>query len=405
MNVLITDGESRSALAVTRSLGKKGCRVIVTSPEERSLASTSKFCRLGIRVPDPLHDGNNYVKAISEIAAKEAIEFIFPMTDQSINQLNQGQGRLPITTVLACPPAEVMQAVFDKARLFHIAENLCVPIPKTLYLANEGELSANIEKIEHYPIVVKPAFSKIPDGEGFLPTGVRYASSRDELKYLYATSRVLRYPSMIQERIVGPGTGLFTLYCTDRHLALFSHRRLREKPPSGGVSVVCESVPLDEEMVEAAGRLLSAVGWDGVAMVEFKRDQRDGRAKLMEINGRFWGSLQLAITCGIDFPTLLLDHLQGIDPPTILSNYQVGHKLKWFFGTLDHLLIRLKSNRDELDILLDAPSRLKSIIDFMRVKEKNTSFDVFDCNDRGPFWLEARLYIRQVLRSRGWSGK
>lgn len=398
MNVLITDGENRSALAVTRSLGRKGCRVVVTGKEARSLASSSKFCQQGLPVPDPLLDGADYVKAIGEIVAREAIDVIFPMTEQSIHLFNQDRNRLSGRVVLASPPAAKMLAVADKVSLFQLAEKLGVPVPKTLYLTGPEDLAARIGEIDRYPVVVKPTLSSIPEGQGFISGGVRYAKSQGELERLYGTQKALRYPSMIQEKIEGPGTGLFSLYDNDRHLALFSHRRLREKPPSGGVSVVSESVPLDEEMVEAADRLLSAVGWTGVAMVEFKRDLRDDQAKLMEINGRFWGTLQLAIACGVDFPGLLLDHLQGNTPLSPIRDYRVGYKLKWFFGTLDYLLIRLKHSGEKLNLPSGSPSRQQSIIDFLKVREKNTSFDVFERNDPGPFWFEGRSYICEAMR-------
>ena len=199
---------------------------------------------------------------------------------------------------------------------------------------------------------------------------------------------------MIQERIEGPGTGLFTLFDRDRHLALFSHRRVREKPPSGGVSVVSQSVELDEEMVEHAKKLLSAVGWQGVAMVEFKRDNRDGQAKLMEINGRFWGTLQLAITCGVDFPGLYLDMLEGRVTEGVIRHFKIGHRVKWFLGTLDHLLIRLKSRDSELNLPPGYPSKWRAVVDFLHVWERNTSFDVFDRNDLQPFLFEARNYFK-----------
>jgi predicted ATP-grasp superfamily ATP-dependent carboligase len=400
MNVLITDGENRSALAVTRSLGRKGCSVVVTGMDTRTLASSSRFCRRGVCAPDPLRQGEEYVSAVGEIAVRESIDVIFPVTEQSIHLLGDARHRLPKEVILACPSAEKMRAISDKSALFRLAESLGVPVPRTLYLDTPSELSAISREIEHYPVVVKPALSKIPLAEGFLSAGVRYASSREELERLYETSEALRYPSMIQERIVGPGTGLFTLYGSAGHLALFSHRRLREKPPSGGVSVLSESVPLDEEMVEASGRLLSAVGWDGVAMVEFKRDQRDGRAKLMEINGRFWGSLQLAIACGVDFPALLLDHILGKTPSTREKQYRVGHRLKWLLGSLDHLLIRMMNSDVKLDLPPGYPSRWRAAIDFLKVYEKNMSFDVFDRKDPGPFWFEGRSYLRQAWRGK-----
>lgn len=397
MNILITDGENRSSLAVTRSLGRRGCRVVVTGATARSLASSSRYCSVGLAVPDPLLRAADYIKAIGEIAEREAVDFIFPMTEQSIYLLNLIRDSLPGRTRLACAPTEMMQAVSDKSALCRLAESLGVFVPRTCYLAGPDELPACLEKIDRYPVVIKPALSRIRQEGGFLSAGVRYASSARELEHLYATSPVLRYPSMIQEKIVGAGTGLFTLYDGDRHLALFSHRRLREKPPAGGVSVVSESIPLDPELVEAAGRLLSAVGWSGVAMVEFKRDRQDGKAKLMEINGRFWGSLQLAIACGVDFPSLLLDHLQGKRMRLPAGEYLVGHKLKWFFGTLDHLLIRLRHSAAELNLPPGAPSKMRAVMDFMTVAEKNTSFDVFDRDDPHPFWLEARSYLLSAM--------
>lgn len=396
MRILVTDGEQRSALAATRSLGRKGCHVIVCSKSPISLSSSSRYCHMSIMVPDPLSNGTAYLDAIYDIVLNKSIDVIFPMTEQSIHLLNIDRSRLPENTVLACPTADLMLAVSDKAHLFRSAESLNVPIPKTFYVNTPDDLSSVISQIEHYPVVVKPSLSRRQAGEHFLSGGVKYADSKDDLQMVYASNNVLRYPSIIQERVVGPGMGLFTLYAGNHHLALFSHKRLREKPPSGGVSVVSESVPLDDEMVVVAGRLLSAVGWNGVAMVEFKRDQRDGKAKLIEINGRFWGSLQLAIACGIDFPSLLLDHLQGINPTIALKDYRVGHKLKWFLGTLDHLLIRLKHSEEELNLPPGSPSKWQAVLDFLKVCENNMSFDVFDRDDPAPFWFEARSYFHML---------
>ena len=162
--------------------------------------------------------------------------------------------------------------------------------------------------------------------------------------------------------------------------------------------MVCESVPLDEEMILAADRLLAEVGWVGVAMVEFKRDLRDGRARLMEVNGRFWGSLQLAIACGVDFPALYLALLQG-GHPAPFREYRVGHKLKWFLGTLDHLAIRLRKSGEALNLAPGAPSRWQALADFLKVWEKDCSFDVFDRSDPRPAWCECRDYLRQLLGS------
>lgn len=401
MKILVTDGDARSSLAATRSLGRKGYYVLVSGGAARTLASNSRFCRQGLSVPDPLKNSEEYKAAICDIVHREDVHVILPMTEQSIYLLNQVRIKLPHGVMLACAETVQMQALSDKVRLYKLAESLGVAIPQTFFLQSKNSLPSVIHNITDYPVVIKPSLSRIATSDGFLSTNVSYARDRAELEAQYATNPALRYPSMIQEKIVGPGTGLFTLYDKDRHLALFSHRRLREKPPSGGVSVVSESVPLDEEMVEAAHRLLAAVGWQGVAMVEFKRDRRDGQAKLMEINGRFWGTLQLAITCGVDFPRLLLDTLQGKKLIHKRGGYLLGHKMKWFFGTLDHLLIRLKNSDAALNLPPSAPSKWEALLDFAKIWSKNTSFDVFDRRDIAPFVHEVKSYLGQIMRGNG----
>lgn len=400
MNILVTDGNSRSALAVTRSLGKKGHKIIVTATSSSSLAAASRYCSQSIATPDPLANADAYAATIREVAVRENIDCIYPMTEQSIYCLNPYRDDFTASTILACPPQPMMAYVSDKLLLCKTAEELQVPIPKTIYVQKAAELSKYINQIENYPVVIKPARSKVQVGNTFLSGGVRYAHDKDELQRIYKSSPILQFPSLIQEKIIGPGTGLFTLFDRNRHLVLFSHKRLREKPPSGGVSVVCESVPLDLEMVAAAERLLAAVGWVGVAMVEFKRDYRDGRAKLMEINGRFWGSLQLAISCGVDFPALLLDHLQGTHiSPEKIGEYSTGKQLKWFLGTLDHLIICMKKGSPRVDSNgKPKATRWRALHDFACIWEKNTTFDVFSREDRGPFIHESMEYVKEVVK-------
>lgn len=397
MNVLVTDGENRSSLAVTRSLARKGVYVIVTGREKRTLSSSSKFCHKFYRTPDPLTAGVDYAKTIAEIVRSEKIRIVFPTTEQSIYLLNQARDILPFETILACSLPDQMDAISNKIRLFKLAKKLKVPAPHTIYLSTPADLASHVENIDQYPVVIKPALSRIPRDHGFLSGKVMYAASRKELEHLYATETILEYPSMIQEKINGPGTGLFTLYDVDHHLALFSHRRLVEKPPSGGVSVISESVPLDEEMVMASDRLLSAVQWSGVAMVEFKRDLRDGLPKLMEINGRFWGSLQLGISCGIDFPGLFFDYLNEKKPSILNKNYPAGYQLRWLLGVFDVFLILLKSSRNSQSLNHGLPSKWQPLASSFRKSTAGISNDTFDLEDIGPFAFELSTYIHQAV--------
>jgi len=397
MNILVTDGENRASLAVLRSLGKRGNRVLVTGIDRNNISASSKYCAKAFVVADPFQESTNYAQQILGIVKKEEIDVVFPMTEQSIYSLNKIRDGFKMNPVLACAPSDMMEAVSDKNKLFQMAERLGVAIPSTTYVPDAADFLNGKVQVTRFPVVVKPALSKIQDGERIISTGVMYAADGEELNRLYATKPALRHPSMIQEMIVGEGTGLFTLFDGDRHLALFSHRRLLEKPPSGGVSVLSESIPLDEEMVGAATRLLSAVGWRGVAMVEFKRDVRDGRAKLMEINGRFWGSLQLAVSSGVDFPVLCLDYCLGKKPSSLISDFSIGHRLKWPLGILDHMLILMKKGDLTQKPTTGHPSLLKVATELLSFGDGKTSFDVYNSDDRKPFFTELVKYIENML--------
>ncbi len=399
LTVLVTDGENRSSLAVTRSLGRYGCKIIVTGHHKKNIASSSRYCVARYAVPSPLHDGLSYLAAMLDVLSDQKVDVLFPMTEPSVLLLAEYRDKLPEGTILACPALEKIRTVFDKFAIFRLAQEHGVAIPQTLFIYNRNDFLTKKNNVHLFPVVVKPAMSQVPVKDGFLSTGVKYATDENELEKLYATESALDFPSMIQERVTGPGTGLFTLFQDNRHRAIFSHQRLREKPPSGGVSVVCESVALDEEMVEASQKLLAAVGWEGVAMVEFKRDVRDGRAKLMEINGRFWGSLQLAIASGVDFPVLFLHQLtQSAQKRGLGETYRTGLRMKWFLGTLDLLLIRLCRKESTLNLPPGSGSKSTALYEFLKMRESNTVFDVIDRKDIGPFWSELQSYISALLK-------
>jgi predicted ATP-grasp superfamily ATP-dependent carboligase len=188
---------------------------------------------------------------------------------------------------------------------------------------------------------VKPARSRVLTPDGWLGTSVHYAHDESDLWRLYAEHDYLAgYPSLIQERIVGPGTGLFVLFEHGTLLTAFCHERLREKPPSGGVSVLCESVPVPTELTDDAVRLLGPLRWHGVAMLEYKRDLRTRDRFLIEVNGRFWGSLQLAVDAGVDFPYLGFQLALG-RRPDVPATFRTGVQNRWLLGDLDNLLSRI----------------------------------------------------------------
>jgi hypothetical protein len=155
------------------------------------------------------------------------------------------------------------------------------------------------------------------------------------------------------------------------------------------VSVLRESTAVDPRLREYAKRMLGPIGWHGVAMMEYKQDHRTGELFLMEVNGRFWGSLQLPIDAGVDFPHLVCQLARG-HRPEAAPPYQIGVKSRWLLGDVDHLCLRLFKSDRELCLPPGAPSRLRTFVEFMKFAQPGLHYEVASRDDPRPFLYELR---------------
>lgn len=395
--VIVTDGNERSALAVTRSLGRRGIPVFVGAETSSSLAGVSRYCRESFVYPSPWVSPDEFRACLLERAKRWEARLVFPMTDLAVEILGESVQRSGASIVLPIPSLDQYRALSNKYQLMGAAKRQGVPIPDTIFVP-DGDVEKVLPQIERWPIVVKPGRSLIKVLGRWQKTSVLYARDADELRKLYGEITCLKEPSLLQTRVVGEGQGVFGLFDRGKPVALFAHRRLRERPPSGGVSVLRESMALRQPITEYALRVLRSTEWHGVAMVEFKVDTASGVPYLMEVNGRFWGSLQLAIDAGVDFPWLLyqlgttgaVQHLTG--------PYEVGVRSRWWIGDLDHLLLRLRRSDSELSLPPGSPSKGETIASFLRVWDSKTKSEVFRLTDPRPGLYELANYGMALVR-------
>lgn len=390
MRVLVTNGDTRPALAITRSLGRQAHEVIVAAERHPSLASASRFCAGHEIYPAPDQGGDAFARAIADIVVRRQIGLLLPVTEITTTLIAENRHLLPTRCALPLPATEALRIANDKSKVLALAVELGIPVPQTVTIVSKAQ-AVDLAAM-NYPVVIKPARSRVPTPSGWISAGVDYAADADELQRKLANQPAELFPVLLQERIVGPGVGVFACYQDGRCVALYSHRRLREKPPSGGVSVLAESVQLDSEASGQAESLLSHLRWHGVAMVEFKRDDRDGSLRLMEINGRFWGSLQLAIDAGVDFPALVARMAQGEAVDPVLS-YRVGVRTRWFLGDLDALLAILTRSPARLHLPAGHPGRLRTLWRVLRPWQAGQRNEIMRPGDRGPGWFEIRQWL------------
>ncbi|MEW6374664.1 MAG: ATP-grasp domain-containing protein [Thermodesulfobacteriota bacterium] len=369
-SVLVTDGHFRKTLAVVRSLGRKGIHITVGERTSLNTSFFSRYCSRRIIYPSPRQHPDQFIEFLLREIKKNDIDCLFPMEEETLVLLAGQQSEISKYIYLLIPDLEKIEFVRDKRNLIQFAESHGIPTPRTWFVPPTPEpyevqgLSHFVEKIP-IPAVIKP---RISSGS----FGIAYVKKREDLMASYQKVHA-RYPfPLIQEWIPdGGGTfGLSVLFDEASNVkAAFVHKKLRMYPVQGGPSTLREGVH-HPQIMQLGLSLLKALNWIGVGMVEFKIDPRDGVPKLMEVNPRFWGSLQLAIDSGVDFPYLILRMARGERVEPVLD-YPVGRRCRWLlFGDILHFLTN--------------PHRFHLHPSFFRFFEPNTSYDIISKDDPLP---------------------
>jgi predicted ATP-grasp superfamily ATP-dependent carboligase len=249
---------------------------------------------------------------------------VVPVDDPPLNALARNRARLE-GFLFPFPDWSVLEAIQDKRHQLETAVSVDVDVPETIYPATASE-AAGLP----FPVLVKPqhpdAFKRQFGKQAFR------CETKDELERAYADAEP--FGPMVQELIPGDDDELYSLgsylRADGEPLGLFSGRKLKQVPPVIGTCRVGEAVWV-QDVVDAGLRLLRALGFHGISQVEFKRDPRDGRYKLMEVNPRLWQWHGLAAACGVDLPVIAYRDLMGETVEPVSMN---GTRRTWSIAVM-----------------------------------------------------------------------
>ena len=327
---LILGTEARIVVPVARSLARRGipvfCAGLATGERRiRSRAITQVFSFHKLQA-----NSAQLLDAFLGTLLREKIDYIMPCGDSTLRFLADHFDSISQFARPACPHPAVVNRVLDKSLTFEAARRCGVPVPRQVDCTSGLDVERVATELT-FPIVVKPR-TKLVESE----FKVRYFNSQDELRI--AAQGKLRFLNahLAQEYCVGQGVGVELLMHGGEPRLIFQHRRLSEYPRSGGVSVVACAEKPDALLTDFAVRLLRQLEWNGVAMVEFRHNPLTGSAALMEVNGRFWGSIGLSAVCGFDFPYAqwAFDHDIAPDSRTEPPS---GTRARWTAGVMLNL--------------------------------------------------------------------
>jgi predicted ATP-grasp superfamily ATP-dependent carboligase len=305
--VLVLGSVSRTILAVIRSLGRGGVGVHLAWNDPDCVSLRSRYLHRSHKLPPYSETDPAWLEALAGLMRRERFDLVLPCSDVDTLACHRHRAELGPHGRVYTPNAAACEVLFDKLKTNELARSVDVCLPREIVATTPEQARQAVAEFG-FPLVLKPrrTFDPAHPCAGDSPR-VRKAYGQDDLDRLLPAT-LAGGPVAVQENFIGRGAGVELLLHDGEPLLVFQHLRVHE-PLHGGQSSYRQSVAVSPDLLAAALRLLRAVRYNGVAMVEFKVNPATGAWVFIEVNARFWGSLPLALAAGADFPLALVQFL------------------------------------------------------------------------------------------------
>ncbi len=330
--VLVTQGAMKHSLAMIQHLSAQGYEVHATVPphQKYTLAQMSRHTAATYPIEEQVEQ--TFVTDLLALLRVRSFDVLIPVGYPVTEFVARHADEIGRHVRFLSPRKATCERAGDKLQMVQLAESLGLAAPRTYEVKSMTHLNV-LGKELTFPLVMK---GRHESGQKI----VSYASKLSELESKYQAlchrfklDAPEQYP-ILQEYIPGWGCGFFALYQNGTPKRVFMHRRVREYPVSGGASSCAESF-FHTDLMTLGLRMLDHLGWHGVAMVECRFDTRTNRFTLIEVNAKFWGSLELALKAGADFAG---DYVRGaLGEPLEFSRGFRKVRFQWpFDGDMSH---------------------------------------------------------------------
>ena len=391
--------ETQIGLSLVRELGRAGIRVVGIAQEADAIGLASRYIWRERVIETPR--SQELIEVIKAIGEEFGPCCLMTVSEANLGWLTQHRTEFGKVHAIV-PEAEKLALVVNKQRTLAAARHVGISVPESIEPASLPKAAALASKLT-FPIVLK---WKDPNAVSSKLSS--FGLEMHKAEYVYSAEQFLavvnRYVPVGEWPIVQsycPGRGLGQFFYMHRGQALrrFQHLRVAEWPPEGGFSSVCDSVPLDQHMAlqELSIELLRHIGWEGVAMVEYRWDAITDRAVLMEINGRYWGSYPLALHSHANFALISYYIESGLAPPT-LEPVRRGQRCRMSSTEIKRLM-RITLHPE---LIVDRSFKVKKwreiarfVLDYVR---PGVHYYVWAWNDPMPFIADVRNLLRKGIR-------
>lgn len=338
---VILQASGPNSLGIARALGREGVPVVATDHAPDALGMTSRYCgRDALR--DPLADAEGFVDdllALGERLGDRPV--LFATHDEAIAAIAPREDEVRARFRVPWSPWADMSVTIDKGGQHAAARAIGFPVPGTAEPAADADPREAVRDAGlRYPVILKPRYA--PEFRRRFRAQVLRADDADALAREW--ERAVPYGPQIQEVIPGGDDCFWTLGsyrdADGVPRATFTGHKLRQWPPNFGTARAAEAV-WDPAFAARCHALLDELRFHGISQVEVKRDPRDGRDHLIEVNPRSWLWISLATRCGVNVPYACYRDAIG-DPFDAVSGHPGGRR--WTLAA-KHLVASAKEIR------------------------------------------------------------
>lgn len=305
----------------------------------------SRYCK-GVVCPDPEESEGEYIDILLRLGEQMNDKGVtIPCGDEDVLAVARHRDELNRYYEFPMSKIDVIEKVVNKKKFYKMLEELGLFHPKTYFPDDISDVERMSREIT-YPQIVKPVLSN-KFGKQF---GVKLfeASTPDELIEAYKKATSAGYEVVIQDVIPGSDRDLYALVTYSNSesepVGGFAYRKIRGYPLDFGVCSLVESV-FEPEIVELGAELIENIGYHGISEMEFKRDLRDGRFKIIEMNARTSMEVALAGRLGADITHMAYMDAIGEGVRKVISKTE---GVKWLYVYLDIMTCLAKAGRGEL---------------------------------------------------------